>query len=180
MPRLIDGEGRTNEIVRGICRLILREGLEGITLRKIAREVGISAGTINHHYESRDRLMIVAVHTFMREFVTSSEQRLRVEGVRALLPSTSSDLGATRVWLAMAELGRSHPIIGRDVSDARARERWALSVSRTPALGVRDAHASYAAVDGLRVAVCATHDPIPLELARELLEGAIDRTRPAA
>jgi AcrR family transcriptional regulator len=180
MPRLIDGESRTDEIVRGICRIILREGLEGITLRKIGREVGVSAGTLHHHYESRDRLLVVCAHRFLRAFVSGTERRVPIEDLPAFLPPSLPEAADTRIWLAIEELGRTHPVIGHDVNEARERERWALATSATPALRPRDAKTAYAVLDGLRNAVCATHDPMPLELAQELFEASVIRLRPAA
>ncbi len=86
MPRLLDGETRTDEIIRGIGRLIITGGLEAVTLRNIAKEVGISSGTLTHHYESRERLMRVAAYWFGKGFVAENEARVRHDGAVGISP----------------------------------------------------------------------------------------------
>ena len=48
MPRLLDGDTRTDEIIRGIGRLIVSGGLEAVTMRRVAHEGGVSTGTLCH------------------------------------------------------------------------------------------------------------------------------------
>jgi AcrR family transcriptional regulator len=86
MPRLLDGETRTDDIIRGIGRLIVAGGLEAVTMRNIAKEVGVSTGTISHHYESRRRLMLVAAYWFGKDFVDENEARVRHEGPAGFPP----------------------------------------------------------------------------------------------
>ncbi len=51
-------------------RLIAREGLEGMTMRAVAAEAGLSYGSLFHYFESKDELLMHAVR-----YLTSSQTR---------------------------------------------------------------------------------------------------------
>ena len=173
MPRLVNGDTRTDEIIRGIGRLIVSGGLDAVTMRRIAHEVGVSTGTLCHHYESRERLMRVAVYWFGKEFVAENESRVRHEGPSGFLPSGPQDVARTRIWLAFAELGRTSSDLGRQVDEARAHERWLLAGCAMPRLDPLAAVGAYATLEGLRAAICTPGDALPLPMARNLLAKAL-------
>jgi AcrR family transcriptional regulator len=180
MPQVIDAADRTDDIIRGICRLIVTEGLDALTMRNIAREVGRSTGSLHHHYESRGRLLRVAVHWFAKDLVGEHAMRRRDEGPCGFLPGDLDALSRTRAWLAFAELGRSATDIGAVVAEARAHERWLLATSVNPEHDPGAALEAYALLDGVRGALCSAPDAMPLDTAREILAGAVNRSRPAA
>ncbi len=94
------------------------------------------------------------------------------------LPAGPDDLARTRIWLAFGELGRASSDLAHQIGEARAHERWLLADCATPRLDPDEAVAAYALLEGLRVAICALEDAIPLELAQELLRRSV--ARPAA
>lgn len=57
------GEGGrlTEEIVSGALAIIDREGSDGVTLRAVAREIGIAAPSIYAHFQDREGIMLAVV-----------------------------------------------------------------------------------------------------------------------
>lgn len=53
------------------CELYLRDGLEGLSMRKLARRVGVTAPALYRHYESRDQVLADVVRQAYREFTAT-------------------------------------------------------------------------------------------------------------
>lgn len=47
-------------IAEAVCRLAGRDGLEGVTLRTVAREAGISMGLVQHYFTNKDEMLVFA------------------------------------------------------------------------------------------------------------------------
>jgi len=50
------------------CDLYLRDGLDGLSMRKLAREVGVTAPALYRHYESKEHVLADLVREAYREF----------------------------------------------------------------------------------------------------------------
>ena len=46
-----------SDIISGACRLYLEVGLEGFSMRKLARRLGVTAPALYRHYENREEVM---------------------------------------------------------------------------------------------------------------------------
>ncbi|MFT4262623.1 MAG: TetR/AcrR family transcriptional regulator [Nocardioides sp.] len=60
MPKIVDHEARRQEIVAATMRVVERVGLEGVTIREIAREAGCSAGILAHYFKNKDDILVTA------------------------------------------------------------------------------------------------------------------------
>ena len=60
MPKVVDHDTRREEVAEATWRVIAAQGVEGATLREIAREAGFTTGVINHYFRNRDELMAFA------------------------------------------------------------------------------------------------------------------------
>ncbi len=60
MPKLVDHDERREEVAEAAWRVIGRDGLDGATLREIAREAGFTTGVIQHYFRDRDELLAFA------------------------------------------------------------------------------------------------------------------------
>jgi AcrR family transcriptional regulator len=54
-------------ILRAVLRVIGAEGIGGVTNRRIAREAGVSLGSITYHFETQDDLLRDSMLLFVRE-----------------------------------------------------------------------------------------------------------------
>jgi AcrR family transcriptional regulator len=60
MPKVVNHDTRREEVAEATWRVIAAQGVEGATLREIAREAGFTTGVINHYFRNRDELMAFA------------------------------------------------------------------------------------------------------------------------
>ena len=85
MPKIVDHEKQRETFARAAMRLMALDGLEGVTMRAVASEAGLSYGSLFHYFSSKEELLMHAV-----ECSTSSQtQRVnestsRYSGLRAL------------------------------------------------------------------------------------------------
>ncbi len=61
MPKIVDHDVQREKFVSAAMRLIARQGLEGVTMRAVAREAGLSYGSLFHYFDSKDDLLMHAV-----------------------------------------------------------------------------------------------------------------------
>ncbi len=57
MPRLIDTDKRRQEIAEATWRLIRGGGLDAVSVRNVAREAGLSAGSVRHVFPTQAELV---------------------------------------------------------------------------------------------------------------------------
>ncbi len=56
MPRIVDREAQREELLRGSFELFARKGYGAVTMRGLARELGVSTGTLYHYFSGKDEL----------------------------------------------------------------------------------------------------------------------------
>jgi AcrR family transcriptional regulator len=173
MPRFIDTDLRTTEMVIGVNRVLVAHGIPGLTMRMIARESGISTGSLFHHFESRERILRIAAHRTGRTLIHGARSDALWIGIDAHLPGDAETLRLTRSWLAWCELWRSESWLEEAVTDLRADERSALAELHGPGISPTDLDALVALLDGLRAAVCSPVSAMPVEQARGAQGGLV-------
>ncbi|MGP4019502.1 TetR/AcrR family transcriptional regulator [Saccharopolyspora sp. 5N708] len=67
MPRQVDHPKRRADIVDAVWRLIVRHGLEAVTMRHVAAEAGVSLGQVQHYFASKDELLMLALERVSEE-----------------------------------------------------------------------------------------------------------------
>ena len=60
-----------DKILACACDLYLSEGLEGVSMRELARRLGVTAPALYRHYENREHVLGDVVRTAYREFTAS-------------------------------------------------------------------------------------------------------------
>lgn len=60
MPARINAEERRHEVIEAAFRLIVAEGLEGLTLRKVAAEANLNIGSVRHFFDGHEDLLEAA------------------------------------------------------------------------------------------------------------------------
>lgn len=61
MPKIVDHEQQREKFAEAATSLIARHGLEGVTMRAVATEAGLSYGSLFHYFESKDDLLKHAI-----------------------------------------------------------------------------------------------------------------------
>jgi AcrR family transcriptional regulator len=175
---------RRDRILRAAERLLALYGVDGIRLRDIAAEAGVSIGLIQHHFGTRDdvvrEMLLAANEQRIREWtaqldeVGDSRERLRL-----LLAGALSSRERCIVWTESCAAASRHEFLQPLVSGTNdAWRRWVVeTIERGMADGTFTLRTTPAAtakmlvalVDGLMMAVAADDDGITLEQAAALL-----------
>lgn len=107
MPKIVDHEVQREAFARAAMRLIAREGLEGVTMRAVAAEAGLSYGSLFHYFDSKDELLMFAVRqTIEQQSRRFNEFSSQYEGLAALeqlllddAVATESSRDASMIWM---------------------------------------------------------------------------------
>ena len=150
--------------------LVADAGHGALTLRAVARRMGISQSWLSDRFDNRARMLAIATGVIGERWVTWISARSRYLGIAAFLPDTDEGVVATRVWLALVELGRVEEQTGWRVAQVRSDERslWRLLLGASTSDQLLDE--LVALTDGLRAAIADPVGPLRPRRARDLLE----------
>ncbi len=85
MPKIVDHDVQRAKFAEATVRLIGREGLEGMTMRAVAAEAGLSYGSLFHYFNSKDELLMYAIrHSTTQQARRVNDFTLRYRGLKAL------------------------------------------------------------------------------------------------
>ncbi len=106
----LDTHARRRELGEALWRVVVREGIEAASVRKVAAEAGISAGSLRHVFPSQSELLTFAMQLIADEVAArvaavdeSQEIRKTVEQrLHALLALDPETRAIFDVWLAFA------------------------------------------------------------------------------
>lgn len=72
-------EERQNQILNAAARLFVKQGYAGTSIRDIAQQVGLLAGSVYHHFPSKEDLFVAIHREGFRQLVVASENAIRNE-----------------------------------------------------------------------------------------------------
>jgi AcrR family transcriptional regulator len=149
---------RRDEIVAAACRVALEEGLQSVTLRRVAELVGIMPGLVNHYFPVADELaataFAVAAEAERDMVFTAAPQSagvvLRLRSLLEALYSKGSD-ALSLLWLDAWQASRNRPALRAEVD--RQMEAWQARLQALIAEGVEAGqfHVSDAAAAAMRI-----------------------------
>lgn len=73
MPKLIDHESKKLDIAHAAWKILLKEGMEGASVRNIAKEAGITLGALRYYFTTQEELLAYTedlVHANLAERTT--------------------------------------------------------------------------------------------------------------
>ncbi|MFC4619975.1 TetR/AcrR family transcriptional regulator [Camelliibacillus cellulosilyticus] len=80
MSKIVDHEKRKERIAEACWRVIRKGGLEHATVRKIAKEAGLSVGALRHYFSTQSELFIFAMNLVIKRMTERSKQKLAASG----------------------------------------------------------------------------------------------------
>jgi AcrR family transcriptional regulator len=101
-------EERQQQLTEACAYLIATKGYSKTSVRDVAAHVGISTGTLLHHFESKEELLVATLLAVSDDFLEHSVEAAGGEGdpvkrlrnvVRAILEAPRHEIG-WRVWIA--------------------------------------------------------------------------------
>ena len=85
MPKIVDHDLQKETFAKAAIRLIAKHGLEGVTMRAVAAEAGLSYGSLFHYFNSKDELLMHAVrHSTSLQSQRVNEYASQYSGLKAL------------------------------------------------------------------------------------------------
>jgi AcrR family transcriptional regulator len=85
MPKIVDHDVQRAKFANAAMSLIARHGLEGVTMRAVAEEAGLSYGSLFHYFKSKDELLMHIVrHSASTQTRRINEFNSQFSGLRAL------------------------------------------------------------------------------------------------
>jgi|SRR5579884_3803172 len=93
MPKEVDHDERREELLEAVWRVIARDGIEGTTMRGIARETGWSTGVLAHYFADKGDIIGSALRLAYERIAARWDRKLQgLTGVRALYELTLDNL----------------------------------------------------------------------------------------
>jgi AcrR family transcriptional regulator len=182
MPRAVDHEERREEIADAVWRVIEREGLEGASLRDIAREAGHTTGVISHYFRDKRELLAFAFQLVVERSAARIARAIREDGVyealAELLPLDEERRREATVWLVLMAASLSDPGLAEELRERYEEARRAMMPIFREVLGEAPEDVGdelLAAVDGLTVHALTNPERYPPSRQLALLRRELTR-----
>ncbi|MEV6983686.1 TetR/AcrR family transcriptional regulator [Sphaerisporangium sp. NPDC051017] len=119
MPRVVDPVERRREIADAVLRVVRRDGLEHASVRNVAREAGLSMGSLRHYFATQSELMVFAFRSVIERIEDrlarlepEPDPRRRAERtLLELLPLDDERRAENEVWLAFTARAAYDPAL---------------------------------------------------------------------
>jgi len=171
VPKKVDHRQRREEIAVAVCRLAGRQGLDGVSLRQVATEAGVSMGRVQHYFTTKDEMLRFAFRTIserverrmtaaVADLGTSPPPRALVRALLVeMLPLTEQTEAEAPVLAAFLARAVVEPALAESQrADAqRLREFVAAQIGAAPGDPVLEATTLLAVVDGLMTQLLIGH-----------------------
>lgn len=108
------------KIVLATIDCIERDGIQNITIRRIAHEAGVNSAAINYHYGSKEKLINIALNRTMEEMtkMPSETLDLKNKSPKELLQNfLETFMGGAIQWPGIAKAHIYNPLIKNDYSN---------------------------------------------------------------
>lgn len=168
MPRVVDRTERLGDIATAVRSVLERDGVEQVTMRNVAHELGSTTGLLTHWVPDRAGLLHLALRATADDQTARAAAALRrrphdvAAALEEFLPIDDARRADMKVWLGFWALAISDPVLRAEHRD-RYRSFRSQMVEYLCGVGVGVKAARTAtdhlmtSVDG--VAVAATFDP---------------------
>ncbi|WP_207956142.1 TetR/AcrR family transcriptional regulator [Rubrobacter marinus] len=185
---MVDADARRTELAEAAWRVILRDGLERASVRNVAREAGLSMGSLRHYFGSQTELLAFAMGLVTERArrrvraldLASCGPRQAAESMLSeVLPLDAERRAEAEVWLALTGKALVDPILRalRDEAYDGLRELCERSVralvesdGAVPGLDVDlETERLYAVIDGLTVHAVIRPDLASTETVKAVL-----------
>ncbi len=143
---------RREELLAKAVEIAVAEGLSGVTLRRVAADLGVTPGLVSHYFSAADQLITAA---FRSAAVTDLEQaRAHVDAaptavakMAALMDYVLDDASddASALWLEAWSLGRRNAPLAAEAKELTAE--WLQCIAGIVRSGIADGDFHVADVD---------------------------------
>jgi AcrR family transcriptional regulator len=129
MPRVVDHEERRAQVAAAVWRVVSAEGLEAVTVRRVAAETGMSTSVVSHYFAGKDDLLRLAFRLVLERARSRADAEVRggaTGRARAQLvtglPLDAERRTEARIWFSFLGLALSRPDLAAE--QRRAYRGW--------------------------------------------------------
>ena len=135
MPKIVDHDARRREIVEASWEVIAGEGLDGLTLRKIAAAAGCTTGRLTHYFADREELVLAALRAVYDAAAARMAEARDAGGpprqnllrmLEEALPLDETRLREWKIWIAFWAAAAADGTLAKE-NDTRHNE-WRASI----------------------------------------------------
>lgn len=135
MPKIVDHQKQRKLVAEAAWRVILRDGIEQASVRHIAEEAGISAGSMRHYFSSQSELFLYAMN-LVSERVSERLNQLQLKGepldnvrhfLMELLPTSDEKMAEMGVWYAFTAKSKADPALRKQADKVYGELRQAIA-----------------------------------------------------
>lgn len=195
MPKIVDHDIQRVKFAEAAMSLIARHGLEGVTMRAVAAEAGLSYGSLFHYFKSKDELLMHAIrHSTTLQTKRVNEYVSRYSGLKALEHLLCDDAIITdssrddwMVWLTFlyqAALQKSFADLHAELIDGWRRRIEGLLEDAQKAGEIREnldisfeAIGVWAYSSGIGQLSLLHRELLPAKLQKQLISAYLDKLR---
>ena len=131
MPKVVNHDERRQELVEASWQVIAEDGLESLTMRKIAAAAGCTTGRLTHYFANREELVLAALKAAYdaaaarmadaRKASGTARERLQ-SMLEETLPLDEERLREWKIWIAFWAAAAADAGLARE-NDVR-HDRW--------------------------------------------------------
>jgi AcrR family transcriptional regulator len=192
MARQADHKERREVFAMAALRVIMRAGVDGLTVREVAKEAGFTTGALTHYFTSKDQVLIEASEMSARPVRTRMERAGRDKSALAALrrvvgeslPITPVARGYWRVWVGFWERASYNSEVKRVMCVRYEEWRGRLAVIIRRAQDEGEAASEFdaelaaqelvALIDGIGVQVLLGSGRIPIARQWQIIDSWIE------
>ncbi|PAD27975.1 TetR/AcrR family transcriptional regulator [Paenibacillus sp. 7523-1] len=187
MPKIVDHDKQRLLVAEAAWRIIRRDGMEQASVRNIAEEAGISAGSMRHYFSTQSELLLYAMN-LVSDRVSSRIKQMSfngspIENMKLLLlefmPNTDEKMAEMEVWFAFTAKSKTDPALKALADKVYDEIRQAIATVITYIVKLNLSRANlneeleierlYALVDGLSIHAVLRPD----QMTYEIMENAL-------
>ena len=139
MPKQVDHEQRRQQIAGALLEVTASHGLEGVSLRQVAAQAGVTSGMVQHYFASKDTMIGFAMRTARTRYEArmtaaleglgvDAEPRAVVTGLLAtMLPVDDQQRQDARTALAFQSYAATRPAVAEGLLTGEAQLRSFLA-----------------------------------------------------
>ncbi|MDK8194565.1 TetR family transcriptional regulator C-terminal domain-containing protein [Paenibacillus sp. UMB7766-LJ446] len=187
MPKIVDHDKQRQLVAKAAWRVIRRDGMEQASVRNIAVEAGISAGSMRHYFSTQSELLLYAMN-LVSERVSNRITQMSFDAsplenmklmLLELLPNTDEKMAEMEVWYAFTAKSKTEPALKEHADKVYDELRRAmatvitylmdLNLSRTGLDKELEIERLYALVDGLGIHAILRPDQMNSKIMEDIL-----------
>ena len=188
VPKLVDHDARREELADAVWRVVMRDGIEAASVRRVAAEAGWSTGSLRHYFDSQSALLAFTMELVIDRVTrrveavsdTGTPREVAERALQEVMPLDDLRRAEMQVWLAFTARSFVDPGL-RALRDRAHVGVRALCEGAARLIGASplDAQRLHALVDGL--ALHAVLDPATTtpQRQRALLAAELDALQPS-